>query len=181
MSIAPSTPAPTSAATPAKPQLVSYIQTAANQDQSRRAYGTLVEHTANKRRMAIYGHSARNTEALVPLEAALAVLNKLTAPSAIRFVCTDYYLVDGWNVWRAGWKESSWTLSDGAPLLHQDLWQQIDALTAKHDIEIVGADQHDPGQDAFPGNQAKAHQIALLALNKADLPAEGDRLDPETV
>lgn len=38
--------------------------------------------------------------------------------------------------WLRNWKRNNWVKSDGNPVLNKDLWQELDALVAKHHVEF---------------------------------------------
>jgi ribonuclease HI len=37
--------------------------------------------------------------------------------------------------WLSQWKRRGWKTADKKPVKNQDLWQQLDALTQKHELE----------------------------------------------
>jgi ribonuclease HI len=43
--------------------------------------------------------------------------------------------MDGIGSWLPGWKRRGWQTAAKKPVKNQDLWQQLDALTQKHELE----------------------------------------------
>ena len=45
------------------------------------------------------------------------------------------YVLKGITEWIHGWKKRGWKKSDKKPVVNADLWQELDALNATHNIE----------------------------------------------
>lgn len=45
------------------------------------------------------------------------------------------YVLKGITEWIHGWKKRGWKKGDKKPVINKDLWQQLDALNAAHDID----------------------------------------------
>ncbi|MGH9576139.1 MAG: ribonuclease HI, partial [Terriglobales bacterium] len=69
------------------------------------------------------------------LTAAIRALEALSRRCAVAIYTDSTYLRDGITTWMADWKERNWRTADRKPVKNQDLWQQLDALAAKHEIE----------------------------------------------
>jgi ribonuclease HI len=41
----------------------------------------------------------------------------------------------GITTWLADWKRRNWRTADRKPVKNQDLWERLDELAAKHDVE----------------------------------------------
>ncbi|HQX76173.1 MAG TPA: hypothetical protein PL074_07665, partial [Thermoflexales bacterium] len=56
------------------------------------------------------------------------------------------YLRNGITTWLAGWKRKGWQTASKTPVKNQDLWQELDALTAQHTLswEWVRGHADDP-------------------------------------
>ncbi|OKH13753.1 ribonuclease HI [[Limnothrix rosea] IAM M-220] len=47
---------------------------------------------------------------------------------SIQLLTDSKYVIDGITKWIKGWKRKGWKKSSGAPVLNQDLWQEMDKL-----------------------------------------------------
>jgi ribonuclease HI len=69
------------------------------------------------------------------LMAAIAALRKLKSLRSVPKLYTIYtdsqYLQLGITEWIAKWKQKNWRTSDKAPVKNQDLWKELDALSAE--------------------------------------------------
>lgn len=69
------------------------------------------------------------------LSAAIAALTFPQQSSKIALYTDSQYLKNGFtHHWLAAWKKRGWKKADGQPVLNQDLWQQLDALYANHQV-----------------------------------------------
>ncbi|ERL03570.1 ribonuclease HI [Mitsuokella sp. oral taxon 131] len=68
------------------------------------------------------------------LSAAIAALAFPAAPAKIALYTDSQYLKNGITKWMANWKWRGWKKADGTPVLNRDLWAQLDALCARHNV-----------------------------------------------
>ena len=59
------------------------------------------------------------------------------------------YVRNGITGWIHGWKKKGWRTSDGKPVKNVELWQQLDLLAGKFDIDWRWVKGHagDPGNE----------------------------------
>jgi len=69
------------------------------------------------------------------LMAAIAALEALKRPCAVRLVTDSTYVRDGITRWVIGWKRNGWRTADRKPVKNVDLWQRLDAARAGHTID----------------------------------------------
>jgi ribonuclease HI len=70
------------------------------------------------------------------LLAAIRGLEALKKPGTSARVFTDsQYVIKGISEWVASWKKRGWKTADKKPVKNQDLWEQLDAIAATHDLE----------------------------------------------
>jgi ribonuclease HI len=62
--------------------------------------------------------------------------------------------------WLESWKKKNWRKSDKSAVLNVDLWMEIDALLAKHNVELVWV----RGHNGHPYNE----RCDVLATTFAD-------------
>jgi ribonuclease HI len=69
------------------------------------------------------------------LTAAIAALEALRRPSRVRLYTDSTYLRDGITKWIGGWKAKGWKTAARKPVKNKDLWQRLEAVMHRHDIE----------------------------------------------
>ena len=88
----------------------------------------------NGREKELKGGAPETTNNRMELTAAIEALAALKAPAAIDFYIDSQYVRGGVMGWVASWKRNGWRTADRKPVKNIDLWQQLDALAAKHRI-----------------------------------------------
>jgi ribonuclease HI len=86
------------------------------------------------RERELSGGAAETTNNRMELMAAIAALEALTGPSAIRIVTDSAYLKDGITGWIHGWKRNGWKTAARKPVKNADLWQRLDDAAARHQV-----------------------------------------------
>jgi ribonuclease HI len=83
----------------------------------------------------ISGSEPVTTNNRMELLAAIRGLEALKKPGTRARVFTDsQYVIKGISEWLAGWKKRGWKTADKKPVKNQDLWEQLDALAATHEL-----------------------------------------------
>jgi ribonuclease HI len=78
---------------------------------------------------------ANTTNNRMELTAAIAALEALRRPSRVRLYTDSTYLRDGITKWIGGWKAKGWKTAARKPVKNKDLWQRLEAVMHRHDIE----------------------------------------------
>ena len=86
------------------------------------------------RELELFGGESATTNNRMELTAAIRALEALTRRCEVALYTDSQYVRQGITTWLADWKRRDWRTSDRKPVKNQDLWQQLDALAAKHDI-----------------------------------------------
>lgn len=94
-------------------------------------------------RLEISGFEAETTNQKMEMKAALAALEKLKEPCAVRLVSDSAYLINGFNQkWLDKWQKNGWQTSKKTPVENQELWKALLAQAQKHKIEWVKVKGH---------------------------------------
>ncbi|SFB14719.1 ribonuclease HI [Cellulomonas marina] len=111
-------------------------------------WGALLRSGGHEREL--YGGEAVTTNNRMELTAVIEGLRALTRPCAVTLHVDSTYVMNGVQKWMPGWKRNSWRTADKKPVKNQDLWQALDAETARHRITWRWVKGHagDPGNEA---------------------------------
>jgi ribonuclease HI len=96
-------------------------------------WGALLRYRGHERRLK--GGAAQTTNNRMELTAAIEALAALTRPSRVRLVTDSQYVKNGITSWLGDWKRRGWKTAGRQPVKNVDLWQRLDELAARHDIE----------------------------------------------
>ena len=103
----------------------------------------------------LFGGEMLTTNNRMELLAVIRALESLKRPSRARIATDSQYVQKGISEWIKGWKARGWRTASKAPVKNVDLWQELDVLANKHEIEWVWVKGH-AGHD---GNE-RADQLA---------------------
>jgi ribonuclease HI len=114
----------------------------------------------------ISGGEARTTNQRMELKAAAEALQSLTGPSRVRLYSDSAYLVNCFlQNWMVRWRVNGWTNAKGKPVENQDLWKQLEALTALHRVEWIKVKGH---SDNFYNERCDALAREAIAAYKSN-------------
>jgi ribonuclease HI len=83
----------------------------------------------------ISGGEDVTTNNRMELTAAIESLAALKRDVPVHLHTDSEYLRNGITKWIHGWKRNGWRSADKKPVKNVDLWQRLDALTARHHVE----------------------------------------------
>ncbi len=67
--------------------------------------------------------------------AAIEGLAALKRACRVQLTTDSKYVMNGITQWMHGWKRNGWKTASKKPVVNQDLWQRLDTLASKHDVE----------------------------------------------
>ncbi len=103
----------------------------------------------------LWGGEPLTTNNRMELTAVIEALALLKQPSRVVVHTDSAYVKDGITSWIHGWKARGWTTADRKPVKNVDLWQKLDALRSRHQVEWRWV----KGHAGDPGNE-RADQLA---------------------
>ena len=118
-------------------------------------WGAVMTNGARSREL--YGGEAATTNNRMELMAVIRALEALKRPCRVRLHTDSQYVQLGISKWIHAWKKNGWKTADKKPVRNAELWRELDALAAKHDIEWLWVKGH--AGDA--GNE-RADELANL-------------------
>jgi ribonuclease HI len=114
--------------------------------------------------------------------AAIAALEALKRPCLVDLHTDSEYLRNGVMGWIHRWKRNGWRTADRKPVKNADLWQRLDAVSARHQVRWHWLRGH-----AGHALNERADQLAREAIGAirsgalGALSPEHARADPATV
>ena len=103
------------------------------------------------RERELFGGELATTNNRMELTAAIRALEALKRRCEVALYTDSQYVRQGITTWLADWKRRDWRTTDRKPVKNQDLWEQLDALATKHDVEwhwVRGHDGHPENERA---------------------------------
>jgi ribonuclease HI len=83
----------------------------------------------------IFGGERATTNNRMELMAAIRALEAVKVRSKIILHTDSRYVMDGITIWMKRWKMNGWKTSDKKPVKNANLWRELEAQVARHDIE----------------------------------------------
>jgi ribonuclease HI len=83
----------------------------------------------------LYGGEADTTNNRMELMAAIRALEALKRPSKVKLHTDSTYVMKGITTWIHDWKKKGWRTADRKPVKNEDLWRQLEAAAARHEVE----------------------------------------------
>ncbi len=97
-------------------------------------WGALLRYNGHEKEL--YGAEPRTTNNRMELMAVIKALEAIRDRRHPVVVTTDSrYVKDGITQWLAGWKRRNWRTAGRKPVKNQDLWQRLDELAGRFDIQ----------------------------------------------
>lgn len=103
-------------------------------------WACVLRYNHHKREM--YGCEPRTTNNRMELTAAISGLRALKVPCEVEIVTDSEYVKNGITTWIHNWKRRNWLTTEKKPVVNQDLWQELDALTSRHKTTWVWTKGH---------------------------------------
>jgi ribonuclease HI len=100
---------------------------------------------AGGREKELWGGEAQTTNNRMELTAVIRALEALKRPSRVRLYTDSQYVQKGISEWIHSWKRRGWKTADKKDVKNSDLWRELDAVAAQHEVEwhwVRGHDGH---------------------------------------
>ena len=113
-----------------------------------------------KRERELNGAEPLTTNNRMELTAVIRALEALKRPARARVYTDSEYVRRGITEWLGAWKSRGWRTAARKPVKNQDLWQRLEELAARHEIEWHWV----PGHAGVPGNE-RVDRLAREAID----------------
>ena len=91
----------------------------------------------------LFGSELETTNNRMELRAAIEALDYLSKSYSVSLYTDSQYLVKGMTEWLEGWKSKGWRTASKKPVVNQDLWEMLDKLNKRHNIDWQWVKGHD--------------------------------------
>lgn len=112
----------------------------------------------------VFGCSPHTTNNRMELTAAIQALRRLRYPCDVEVVTDSEYLKNGITKWITNWRRRNWMTAENKPVVNRDLWEDLDALVALHNIKWSWTKGHASHDDNNRADEL-ASQAALKQCN----------------
>jgi ribonuclease HI len=122
-------------------------------------WGALVRYGDHEKEIS--GGDPDTTNNRMELSAAIHALNLLIEPCNVTLMTDSKYVCDGITKWVDGWQRNGWRNASKQPVRNADLWHDLIAATARHNIDwrwVKGhsGDEGNDRADRLASNAAEA-------------------------
>jgi ribonuclease HI len=118
----------------------------------------------NDHKLEAFGCDPQTTNNRMELTAVIEGLDRLKQPCHAEIVTDSQYVKNGMMEWIHAWKRNGWRTAAKKPVLNQELWQALDQLVSKHQVEWTWTKGHASHEDNNRcdelANQAAREQIS---------------------
>ncbi len=83
----------------------------------------------------LFGGELQTTNNRMELTAVIRALQSLRRASRVVVHTDSQYVQKGISEWLRSWKARGWKTADRKPVKNEDLWRELDALVAQHEID----------------------------------------------
>ena len=109
----------------------------------------------------IKGAAAETTNNRMELQAAIEGLRQLNRASEVHLTTDSQYVRKGISQWVHRWKQNGWLTAQKQAVKNQDLWELLDELVSKHEIQW----HWEKGHSGHPENE-RVDQAANDAIDE---------------
>lgn len=139
------------------PKIEIYTDGACSGNPGPGGWGAYLLSGTHKKEM--FGGELDTTNNRMEMMAVIKGLEALKKRSKVTLYTDSKYVMQGITEWMEGWKAKNWKTAAKKPVKNQDLWQEIDRVIQKHDIEFIWIKGHAGNE----GNE-KADELARKGI-----------------
>ncbi len=95
-------------------------------------WGAVIRSGGHEKELS--GGEADSTNNRMEMMAAIEALKALKRPCHVILTTDSVYVRDGITKWVHGWQRNGWKTADKKPVKNVELWQELVAAAARHDV-----------------------------------------------
>lgn len=101
----------------------------------------------------MWGGELNTTNNRMELTAVIETLKSLKRRCKVVIYTDSEYVRKGITEWIHGWKRRGWKTADNKPVKNAELWRELEAMAAQHDVDWRWVRGHngDPGNERADG------------------------------
>ena len=104
-------------------------------------WGAILIYKDNKKEIS--GGKKDTTNNIMELTAVVEALKLLKYPCKVSLYSDSAYVVNAFlQKWIFGWQKNNWKTADKKDVKNKELWQELVALTHKHDVTFIKVKGH---------------------------------------
>ncbi len=111
----------------------------------------------------LHGGEAMTTNNRMELTAVIKGLEALNKACKVHVTTDSKYVLSGITEWMDNWKRRNWKTANKKPVLNVELWQRLDELVSRHEVEWEWV----KGHSGHPENEI-ADQLANQGIDELD-------------
>jgi ribonuclease HI len=146
------------------PEVELYTDGACSGNPGPGGWAFILRHPKTEKELEASGGERETTNNRMELTAVVRGLEALKRPSAVTLLTDSVYVGKGLSEWLAKWKANGWRRREGTQwkeVKNEDLWRELDALSARHKINYVRV----AGHSGHPEND-RCDELAVAAYQK---------------
>lgn len=124
-------------------------------------WGVLLRYGDEEKRL--WGGERNTTNNRMELLAAIKGLEALSRRCEVVLTTDSQYVRNGITKWIGNWKQKNWRTANKQPVKNIDLWQRLDELVSRHDVEWHWV----KGHSGHPENEV-ADELANRGIDELD-------------
>lgn len=127
-------------------------------------WAALLRSKGTERMLA--GGDPDTTNNRMELMAAIAALEALRRPCAVRLTTDSKYVMQGIEQWVPKWRANGWMTAGRQPVKNQDLWQRLSEAVSKHQVRwqwVRGHNGHAENERVDEAAREQAEQLRVKA------------------
>lgn len=151
-----------------KPEVIIYTDGACDPNPGPGGWAAVLRFEGHEK--VLTGADPRTTNNRMELQAVIAALAALKKPCRVRLHTDSRYVQQGVTEYLVRWKAKGWQTADKKAVANQDLWQALDDLLQRHEIDWVWV----KGHAGDPLNE-RVDQLAVSMILRSALPLDDEQ------